>query len=126
MASWDRTSANVSSWARRALSAGLASGLVNTTAQVGGALGQHERAAQRVIGASRLRRLGLGPFGPLQGLAEPVLEHLDARGHPFEKLINVLGVIAAHLLAELDFPKRLGRDVHGAMVVPAPVAVAIC
>jgi hypothetical protein len=28
-------------------------------------------------------------------------------------------VVPAHLLAELDFSKRLGRDVHGAIVVPS-------
>ena len=88
--------------------------------QVGGALGQHQRPAQGVVGAARLGRRLLGPLRALEGLAQAVLEHLHAGGHPLEELVDILGVIAAHLLAELDLPQRLGRDVHAAIVVRPP------
>ena len=59
-------------------------------------------------------------LGPLQRLAHPVLHDLEAGGYFLEEVVDILGVIAAHLLAELHLTQRLGRDVHGAMVVRVP------
>ncbi len=49
--------------------------------------------------------------------------HLEAGGYLLEEMVDILGVIAAHLLAELDLTQRLGRDVHGAMLVRVEAGV---
>ena len=77
---------------------------------------------KRLVAASRLGRGGFGPLGPLHGLAQPVLQDLEAGGHLLEEVIDILGVVAPHLLAELDLTQRLGRDVHGRHASSAPTA----
>ncbi len=97
--------------------------------EVGGALGQHQGLAQGLLAGRRItggsgrgrwaygRRRRLGPLGPVHRMAEPILHAFETDGDLLEELVDVLGVIAAQLLAELDLAKRLGRDVHRSMLV---------
>ena len=90
---------------------GLLAGLRDS--EVCGALSQDQRLAERVIGSPGLGSRRLGPLSPLHRLAQPVLQDLDTRGDLFEELIDVLRVIAPHLLAKLDLTQRLRGDLHG-------------
>jgi hypothetical protein len=80
--------------------------------RVGGALGQHQGATHVVVAG--LEHAALGPAGPLVGLPQLALQVLDAGGHLFEELVDLVRAVAPPLLAELDLTEALGRDVHGA------------
>ncbi len=82
--------------------------------QVRGALRQDQGLAQRLVAATGVGCGRLGPLGAFDGLAESFLHGLEPGGHLFEKVVDVFGVVAAHLLAELDFTQRFRRDLHAA------------
>ena len=96
---------------------------------VGRALGQHERAAQRVVGlgdvVGRRPTLGLvelpmgvgrpalGALGPHHRIAHAVMQGLHAAGDPLQEVVDVSRVVpAAPRLTELDSVKRLRSQVH--------------
>jgi hypothetical protein len=71
--------------------------------EIGGALSQQQGTPERVVRPTRLIGRLLGPLGSLDGLAQAILEYLDPRCYPLEKLVDVLGVVPPHLLTEFDF-----------------------
>jgi hypothetical protein len=80
----------------------LLSGLLDR--QIGRPLRQDQSPAKGVVVAPGLGRRLFGPLGSLDCLAQAVLEDLNASRYPLKELVDVFGVIAAHLLAEFHFP----------------------
>ena len=61
--------------------------------------------------------MGLGCVGPVVGLSQTVDELGEGHTDPLEEVVDVVRVIPANLLAELDVLEELGRDVHARIVV---------
>ena len=99
------------SWQRvleqgRGLLAGLAHG------EVGGALGQHERAAQALVVKVR----ALGVLRLLADRAQLGLEVVDRDGDPFQELVDLVGVVPAQSRDELHVAQDLSGYFHVSMV----------
>ena len=84
---------------------------------VRGALGEHERAAQRLVGVAALTRPLLGTHRALGGLADAVLEVLEPRRDPLEEVVDLFRVVSPPALLELDLAQPLGCQLHGAMLI---------
>jgi hypothetical protein len=101
---------------------------------VRGALGQHQRAAQCLVGLGHLRRgggrrraptqlvelvlhvdePGLGRVGAGLRLADPLVHVADARGDALDEVVDVARVVPAPpCLTELDGVERLRSQFHG-------------
>src|SRR5205814_544455 len=88
---------------------------------VSGALGEHERAPRRAVGLGALLGVLLGTDRSFGHLAQPVLQGGDGGGHALDEVVDLIAVVAAPLLAELDVAELLGRQLHEP---PAPNRVA--
>src|SRR5579871_4888645 len=87
--------------------------------RIRGPLGQNERAPERVVRPRRFGSRPLGTDGAFRRGAEAFLQDLDPLGYPLEELVDILRVIAAEFLAELNFSDRFRRDVH-VRILPLP------
>ena len=72
----------------------------------------------------RFARCRFRSLGAFNRLAETIVEHLEGDGNLLQELVDVLLVVAAHLLAKFDFAKRLGGNLHAAMLVGRLGAIA--
>src|SRR5438094_324241 len=75
-------------------------------------LGGHERLPRRHACLVVLGDPLLGADRPLGGLAQPLLELLDALGHAVEELVDLRLLVTTPLFLEHDLAHVLRRDVH--------------
>ena len=89
---------------------------------VRGALGEHERAPQRLVGIPRLAGALLGFLCPSVGVLELLVELLHSARDLLEEGIHLVGVVTPEPLAELDVVEHLGGEFHGAHCTDDPPA----
>ena len=86
--------------------------------EVSGPLGQHQGAAYRVVVlvAGTFGDRSLGALGPVGKLAHLLLQLVDRDRYLLEELVDLVGVVAAKAVAELNFSQDFGRKIHVWMV----------
>ena len=89
---------------------------------VGGALGEDERAAERLVGITRLAGALLGLLCPNLRVLELLVELLHGPRDLLEECIDLVGVVTPEPLAELDVVEHLGGEFHGAHCTDDPPA----
>ena len=90
--------------------------------EVGGALGEHERAADAVVVllGGPLGGRPLGPLGPVGELAPLLLQLLDRDGHLLEELVYLIGVVTAQAGTKLNLSQEFCSQIHVRMVSVVP------
>ena len=77
--------------------------------RVGGELREHEGAGERLLGVgvtAHRAASGLGGLDPLVELADPSAHHRRGTRHPVHEGVDLVGVVAAIALVELDLLEK--------------------
>ncbi len=86
--------------------------------EIGGALGEHEGAADAVVVLLRGPFGGrpLGALGPVGELAALLLQLLDRDGHLLEELVYLIGVVTPQAGTKLNLSQEFCSQIHARMV----------
>ncbi len=87
---------------------------------VRGALGEHQRASQRLVGIARLAGALLGFLRPNLRVLQLLVELLHSARDLLEEGIDLVGVVTPEPLAELDVVEHLRGEFHGAHCTDDP------